>query len=199
MISYIKGSIEDKQEQSLVLDIGNIGLDVHVSAYCLEKMPEKGHEATLLTYLHVREDILQLYGFYNAPERAMFMKMMSISGIGPRQAINILSSMRPSELTTAILNSNIAAIKKAPGVGDKLARRIVLELKDKISEEETKALMGDSPLAEKDDKLQDAVAALTALGYKSSVIQAYFKSHTRPDTISSSENIIKWFLSNNKR
>ena len=194
MIHFIEGTIEIKEPNLVVLNVGNMGMGCTVTLYTYDKLPPRGSECRLLTYLHVREDILQLYGFVEEKERRMFDKLISLSGIGPKQAINILSGIRYDHLMEHIVQGDVAAVKRAPGVGDKTARRIILELKDKISDEEVTQITGvvaDSPLPQ---NINDAVLALESLGYKKNQIQAVLNKHVKADDDLSTEEIIKIYL-----
>lgn len=194
MIHFIEGTIEVKEPNLVVLNVGNLGMGCVITLYTFDKLPPKGSECRLLTYLHVREDILQLYGFTEEKERMMFDKLISLSGIGPKQAINILSGIRYDHLMDHILHGDVSAVKRAPGVGDKTARRIILELKDKISDEEVTQITGltpDSPLSQ---NIKDAVMALEALGYKKTQVQNVLDKHIKADEDLSTEEIIRRFL-----
>lgn len=194
MIAFLQGKIEVKKPNSVVLNIQNVGRECVISLYTYEKLPAAGNSCKLLTYLHVREDLLQLYGFINEKEKEVFLKLISLSGIGPKQAINILSGIRYDQLTAHILNGDVAAVKRAPGVGEKTARRIILELKEKISDEEVSSISGipsDSPLSA---NVADALLALESLGYKRNAIQNIISKFIRDDETISTETIIKRFL-----
>ena len=199
MIHFIEGKIEIKEPNLVVLNVGNMGMGCIITLYTFDKLPAKDSNCKLLTYLHVREDILQLYGFVEEKERMMFDKLISLSGIGPKQAINILSGIRYNHLMDHILRGDVAAVKRAPGVGDKTARRIILELKDKISDEEVTQISGvlpDSPLS---NNIKDAVMALEALGYKKSQVQNVLDKHLKADEELSTEEIIRKFLQINNK
>lgn len=199
MIHFIQGKIEIKEPNLVVLNVGNMGMGCIISLYTFDKLPPKGSECRLLTYLHVREDILQLYGFSEEKERMMFDKLISLSGIGPKQAINILSGVRYDHLMDHILHGDVAAVKRAPGVGDKTARRIILELKDKISDEEVTQISGVAPDSPLSQNIKDAVMALEALGYKKTQVQNILDKHIRSDQELSTEEIIRKFLQLNNK
>ncbi|MDD3965554.1 MAG: Holliday junction branch migration protein RuvA [Candidatus Neomarinimicrobiota bacterium] len=194
MIAFLKGKIELKKPNSVVLNIQDAGLECIISLYTYEKLPAPGNSCRLLTYLHVREDILQLYGFFDEKEKGVFLKLISLSGIGPKQAINILSGIRYDLLTNHIINGDVAAVKRAPGVGDKTARRIILELKEKISDEEVSAIsgIGGDPLLSAN--VADALLALESLGYKRSTVQNTINKFIKDDETINTETIIKRFL-----
>ena len=198
MIHFIQGKIEIKEPNLVVVNVGNIGVGCIISLYTFDKLPPKGSDCKLLTYLHVREDILQLYAFSEAKERMMFDKLISLSGIGPKQAINILSGIRYDHLMEHILHGDVAAVKRAPGVGDKTARRIILELKDKISDDEVTQISGVAPDSPLSSNIKDAVMALEALGYKKSQVQNVLNKHVKADEELTTEEIIRKFLQMNK-
>jgi holliday junction DNA helicase RuvA len=194
MIHFIEGDIEIKEPNLVVLNVGNMGMGCMITLYTYDKLPSRGSNCRLLTYLHVREDILQLYGFVEEKERKMFDKLISLSGIGPKQAINILSGIRYDHLMEYILQGDVAAVKRAPGVGDKTARRIILELKDKISDDEVTHITGVAPDSPLSQNLNDALMALEALGYKKTQVQNILNKHVKAGDDLSTEAIIKIYL-----
>ena len=199
MIQIINGRILEKHPNSVVLDIGSIGLECLITLGTYDKLPAEGSPCRLLTYLHVREDVLQLYGFAEEDERRKFHKLISLSGIGPKQAIHILSGIRYDQLRQYIVNGDVTAVKRAPGVGDKTARRIILELKDTMSDDEASALSGipaGSPLSR---QVSDAALALESLGYKKAQIQLFIAKNIQAHEKIATEEIIKRFLSMQNR
>lgn len=194
MIHFLEGKIEVKEPNLLVLNVNNMGFECAITLYTYEKLPPKGSTCRIHTYLHVREDILQLYGFIEPKERKMFDQLISLSGIGPKQAINILSGIRYDQLMSHILQSDVASVKRAPGVGDKTARRIILELKDKISDEEVTQISGLSKNTPLSQHINDALLALEALGYKKNQVQGILEKHIKKDEDLTTEEIIKLFL-----
>ncbi len=171
MISMLKGTILDKDANEAVLMAGGVGFRLLCSGNTVSMLPQAGGEATVYTYLSVREDAMELYGFLTKEERAMFRSLISVSGIGPRSALFVLGSMPLSDLRLAILTGDTAALSRAQGVGKKTAQRIALELRDKLakdalSDESAFAaadLAGDAPIAH--DAISEAMQALKALGY----------------------------------
>ena len=125
MISYIKGEITFNEGDTLVVENNGIGYEITVPTFSAQKLLSKGGEVTVYTYMSVREDGISLFGFESREEKAFYQKLISVSGIGPKAAISILSSITPSELVTAVLSSDAAAIAKAPGVGKKTAQRVM--------------------------------------------------------------------------
>ena len=132
MISYVKGPLVDIFEDTVVIEAGYIGLEIHVPLSVLDRLPEIGMETVLYTYFQVREDGMCLYGFLNRQDLQMFRQLISVSGIGPKGALGVLSAMTPDELRLAIITGDAKAISRAPGIGVKTAQRVILDLKDKI-------------------------------------------------------------------
>lgn len=186
MISYIKGEITFNEGDTLVVENNGIGYEITVPNFSAQKLLSKGGEVTVYTYMSVREDGISLFGFESREEKAFYQKLISVSGIGPKAAISILSSITPSELVTAVLSSDAAAIAKAPGVGKKTAQRVILELKDKIGSGDIAEMfdMGSdisSASAATGDDRAEAAEALVALGYsRSEAVKAVSKVYV-PD------------------
>jgi Holliday junction DNA helicase RuvA len=160
MIAKLKGTLISKQPGEVVIDCAGVGYLANVSFNTSEKLPGEGSQAEVLTYLHAREDALVLFGFAGEPEREMFRLLISISGIGPKMALGILSASKPDELREMISSRNTAALVRMPGIGKKTAERLVLELRDKLPESPFVKDASPEGLAEK-----EAVAALVTLGY----------------------------------
>ena len=171
MIAYIKGPLAYILDQTAVIDAQGIGYQVHVSPSTLSRLPAKGAEVQLFTYMQVSESGQSLHGFLTQEELRLFTLLISVSGIGPKVASGILSTLSPSQVIIAIVADDAAALSKAPGVGKKTAQRVLLELRDKIKTAdpwEDSGADGQSsftnlggPRSEK----QDAMDALLALGY----------------------------------
>ena len=163
MYDYISGILKRKTENYCVIDASGIGYRILMSAKSLAQIGETGKSITAYTYLYLREDIMELYGFLSAEERSAFEMLISVSGVGPKAALSILSSLSESALAIAIVTNDAKSITKAQGVGPKLAQRIILELKDKIKSQDLKAKSSDfTPVGDISD---DAVEALVVLGY----------------------------------
>ena len=171
MISYIKGELVELTENAIVLDHDGMGFLIMMPASILAKLPAVGSELKVHTYLYVKEDALDLYGFLTKDDLKVFRLLITVSGIGPKGALAILSTMSPDELRFAVLAGDSKTISKAPGIGSKTAQKLIIELKDKLKIEdvldggadggyEPQSDMGDTAAAE-------AVMALTALGYSS--------------------------------
>ena len=173
MYAYLKGTIEDITEDNLVIEAGQIGYNVKISARTLNALGGIGSFVKIYTYTLVREDTFSLYGFLTKDDLEIFKKLITVNGIGPKGGLAILSIMSADELRFAILAADAKAIAKAPGVGAKTAERVILDLKDKISIEDAispKETVSALSVAGEDigNKKNEAVEALVALGYSSS-------------------------------
>lgn len=172
MIAYVYGIIEDIAEDNVVIDVGGIGYNVRISSDTAGRLPGLGEAVKLYTYTSVKEDSFLLYGFLSRNDLAMFKQCITVNGIGPKGALAILSVMDADSLRFAIMSGDTKAISKAPGIGARTAQRLVLELKDKITIDDTMinmeiaatSLSVGNISADSADK-QEAVAALVALGY----------------------------------
>ena len=183
MIAFLRGRIVDKQPNRVVVDVQGVGYDVHVPLSTFYELGEDGAEVALRVYTHVREDALQLYGFLTELERQLFERLLSISGIGPKLAIAVLSGMDPRDLVSAVQRADVARLTAIPGVGKKTAERIVLELKDRLAQIVMPAAADTAPPASGADRLRaDLLSALQNLGYHrpqaEKAIEAAVKSMT---------------------
>ena len=172
MIAHIQGFLHFKSPEYLVIDVDGIGYQVHVPLSTFYDLPQLGSTVSLHIHTHVREDALQLYGFQSPEEKALFVRLISISGIGPRLAVNILSGISPAELVDSLIQNNLARLISVPGVGRKTAERIMVELRDKVS-----SLVPGHDVTEPvkttadEAMIEDALSALLNLGYKKGVAQ----------------------------
>ncbi len=167
MIAFLVGTIEEKRENTLVLDVNGVGYELLITNNTLVSLPMEGETVKVLTYMQVKEDGISLYGFATDEEKSMFLKLISVSNIGPKSAITILSGMKLSDLIVAILNEDSNTISKIKGLGKKGAERICLELKDKVSTATLPLLGGDlltSVESVNETALNDAVDTLIGLG-----------------------------------
>ena len=195
MIDSIKGTLVKKNPTSVIIDIGGIRLGIPITLATFEKIPDTNHAVELLTYLHVREDIMELYGFYDDHERDVFMQLNSISGIGPRSAMNILSGTNPIEFKKKIIDSDVASLTSIPGIGTKTAKRIIVELKDKFTDQDTGSDLDFLLESSDKDKIDDVTKVLISLGYKRSAINQVIKKLVAKDGLDENiEDIIKGAL-----
>ena len=195
MIDSIKGTLVKKNPTSVIIDIGGIRLGIPITLATFEKIPDPNNAVELLTYLHVREDIMELYGFYDDHERDVFMQLNSISGIGPRSAMNILSGTNPIEFKKKIIDSDVASLTSIPGIGTKTAKRIIVELKDKFTDQDTGSDLDFLLVSGDKDKIDDVTKVLISLGYKPSAINQVIKKLVAKDGLDENiEDIIKGAL-----
>lgn len=169
MIAFIKGKIIDVEDNCVIVESGNIGYHIFMPMSAIEEALSVGVNIRIHTYLSVREDAMQLYGFLTRDDLKLFKQLLGVNGVGPKAALGILSALSADDLRFAVLSEDIAAISKAPGIGKKTAQKLILELKDKISLEEAfeQKLSGNQKIAASLEESQkgEAVQALVALGY----------------------------------
>lgn len=172
MIAHIQGLLHLKSPEYLIIDVDGIGYQVQVPLSTFYDLPDVGSMVSLHIHTHVREDALQLYGFQSQDEKELFIRLMSIAGIGPRLAVNILSGISPAELAESLSQGNLARLISIPGVGRKTAERIMVEMRDKLP---TLALAHGVTVPVKtaatEAMIEDALSALLNLGYKKGVAQ----------------------------
>ena len=195
MFAYIKGNIEVKTKGYVIIDVSGIGYKIFMSETAIEKLGEIGQVVKIHTYLRVREDDMSLYGFNTNEELRMFELLLSVSGIGAKSAINILSNITPSSFALAVITNDVGKIKALPGIGPKSAQRIILELKDKIKTEEAKTEDKTVEIEEivDNENVSEAISALKVLGYSKKEIE---KALQKVDNTLSVEEIIKIGLKN---
>lgn len=202
MIHFVKGILDTVSENMVVVENGGIGFEIMVPLSVVSSLPQTGNEIKIYTYTYVREDALQLYGFLTRDELSMFRLLITVSGIGPKGALGILSVMDADALRFAILADDAKSISKAPGIGAKTASKLILELKDKMDFEEAVTHVLDQGQAEKAGEVpaggmaaNDAIQALVALGYTSTeAVKAVKKVEITADM--TVEDILKAGLKN---
>jgi len=171
MIAYVKGILTDVSKDGVIIDIGNVGINVKLSDGFLSELPGIGSEIKIHTYTYVKEDAFLLYGFATKDELELFRKMITVNGVGPKGALAILSVLSAAELRFAIFAGDAKAISKANGIGAKTAERMILDLRDKISLEDSINALSSEEGVERvkpqttNREMQDAIEALVALGY----------------------------------
>jgi len=199
MITFLDGTLVEKQPMRVVLDVGGVGYEVHIPLSSYDNLPSLNERCKMLTYDNVREDQHDLYGFRTEPERAMFMLLLEVNGIGPKIALAALSGISLRELAGSIASGDVKRLGSIPGIGRKKAERMVVELKDKISRSEALGAVAGAEAAEagQDVRLGDAIMALVSLGYKQAEASAMVKkiaaSVSMTDT---AEDVIRRALSN---
>lgn len=185
MIGYLKGKIIHPNPARIIIDVNGVGYLVFISLTTFEKISDS-KEVELFIHTNVKEDSITLYGFYEESEKAMFELLISVSGIGPKSALGILSGIRIDELKEAIASGNISRIVKAPGIGKKTAERLVLELRSKIDNIVTSQSFGVSF-----DKKNEAAAALSILGYNVKSTEKILRDILTLEPDLTLENLIK--------
>ncbi len=170
MYAYLNGILADIEEDNCVIDVNDIGYNVQISGQTMSRLPGIGERVKLYTYTNVKEDALQLYGFHSKADLQMFKKCITVSGIGPKGALALLSAMNADDLRFAIISQDVKAISQAPGIGKRTAERLILELKDKLTiddamiSREIEAYQGGNLVID-DAQKKEAAEALVALGY----------------------------------
>ncbi len=166
MYSHFKGIIEDVFEDRIILDVNNIGYEIYMPESEIISIKDEKSEIKIYTHLHLREDDMKLFGFISKKNLEFFKKLINVSGVGPKMAIGIISNISPSDMCLAIATENIMALKAIPGIGPKMAQKIIFELKDKVQKEELDILVRKSESNAKNNKnIGEAITALEVLGY----------------------------------
>jgi Holliday junction DNA helicase RuvA len=188
MYYYIKGKLAIKDTGYVVVETGGVGYLIHTSLQSIQKSGEIGSDITMYTYLNVREDAQDLFGFTTLEEKNMFLNLISVSGVGPKAALAILSVTTPAQFAVAVVTNDVKTITKASGVGPKLAQRVILELKDKMKNEDLQLSEEDEAEVSMSDNKNEAISALVVLGYTANDAAAAVK---KIDGTLSVEEIIK--------
>ena len=166
MIAFIEGKVAEKNPGELVLNAGGVGFSLMCSSATLSAAPGTGESWRCYTVMNVREDAMELFGFATKQEREMFRRLCTVTGVGAKTALGVLSALPMRELSIAIVTGDVTALSRAPGIGKKTAQRIVLELKDKVEQQDVSVPAGGVPAsAPATSAEQEALAALQALGY----------------------------------
>ncbi len=192
MFYYLIGKIALKEQNIVVIDCGGVGYKCISTASTIKRLSDVGSDGKVFTYLHVREDIMDLYGFADLEELNCFKLLLSVSKVGPKVAISVLDEMTPEKFAISVATSDYSTIKKANGVGLKMAQRIVLELKDKITKEQMEnAVSADFTSSDTSENVvSETIAALVVLGYSKAEAQSVLNkiSYSEKDK---TEDIIK--------
>lgn len=199
MISYIRGELVALEEDKVIVDVGGVGYGIFMSGQAMGKLPPVGSKVKIHTYLNVKEDAMQLYGFLNRDALSVFKLLIGVSGIGPKGGLGILAQLTPDELRFAVMSKDIKAISAAPGIGKKTAEKLIVELKDKLKIEDVLDHQVEAANGAAEDTVNaqglqaDAVQALTALGYGSTeALQAVRK--VEMDESTTVEDLLKGAL-----
>ena len=193
MIYSLNGILTHEEPGLAVIDCGGVGFKCLTTANTLRRLPKRGEKAMLYTYLHVREDAMDLFGFYDEKELSCFKMLLSVSGVGPKAALSVLSETTPEQFALAVVSGDSKALRRAQGIGNKIAQRIVLELKDKLTGEEAAEgfLQAGGGPPNASGGIEDAVTALMVLGYSRSEASA---SAAKCDSTLPVEEIIRQAL-----
>ncbi|MDT8390048.1 MAG: Holliday junction branch migration protein RuvA [Lentisphaeria bacterium] len=193
MIERLNGILVECELTEVVLDVHGVGYALTIPMSTYDRLPRTGTAVQLLTYLHVREDLLQLYGFSTAEERSLFKKLIAVSGVGPRIALNILSCMTVGNFCRTIIEEDVKVLTRVNGLGKKSAERLIIELRNSISDIAPAAAFGGGVSVKESPAMLDAVAALETLGFKAekarTTVQAI--AADMPDADRSAENLIR--------
>lgn len=195
MIAQLSGKLIQKEPNTVIIDVGGVGYDITIPLSTFYELGEPGIDVSLKIHTHVREDVLQLFGFWTAREKELFLKLTSVSGVGPKLAITMLSGMPAIELVRAITDNDLARLTSIPGVGRKTAERVVVELRDKLSSialEAREADRGSRELATGDAAVRDdTVAALMSLGYPRAIAERAVSFAVREEGERTIEAVLK--------
>ena len=186
MIGHLTGKILEKDANTVIVDVGGVGYEVTIPLSTFYELGEVGSDVSLRIFTHVREDALQLFGFQTARERDLYLKLISVQGIGAKSGITMLSGMSADEIVSAIRTNNLARLTAIPGVGKKTAERLVVELRDKIGElavgAAAGAASGGSAATSTDEVFDDALSALVNLGYQRNAAEKALQSASKDGT-----------------
>lgn len=196
MIGFIKGILRDKDYDNITVECNGVGFNIVVTNSCMASLPNLGEEVVIYTYLHVREDEMSLFGFVSPEEKKLFLQLITVSGVGSKSAIQILSCERMSAIINSIINEDVSVIASCKGIGKKTAERIILELKDKIKPFDY-IIPNDNlmnMMVENNQAIEDAVVVLTSLGL--SKVEATKKAKEVMDKTDTAEQIVAKVLHN---
>ncbi|NLD47617.1 MAG: Holliday junction branch migration protein RuvA [Clostridiaceae bacterium] len=169
MFAYISGKLDYKHNEYIVVEANGIGYKINTALSTVQNAGSQGDDIKVYTHLHVREDVMSLFGFLSKEELGMFELLIGVSGVGPKAAVSIISSLSPSKFSLAVITDDIKTLTKAQGIGNKMAQRIILELKDKIKKEQLVSIdtgiSKNVSVDEEGSRISEAVSALMVLGY----------------------------------
>ena len=191
MFAYIKGTLEMKFKNYVVIDVGGLGYKIFMPENAINEVGEIGNLVKVFTYYRVREDDISIFGFNTQEQLRMFELLLSVSGVGAKSALVMLSCVEPSEFAIAVISNNVRLLTQIPGIGPKSAQRIILELKDKLKTEQNEEQIEESKAksAKVNENVQEAISGLMVLGYSRKDIEKAFE-HLTVETLSV-EDLIK--------
>jgi holliday junction DNA helicase RuvA len=192
MIAYLSGKLLEKHANTVIVDVGGVGYEVTIPLSTFYELGEPGSDIELRIYTHVREDAIQLFGFKTVRERDLYLKLISVQGIGAKSGITMLSGMNADEIVAAIRTNDLGRLTAIPGVGRKTAERLVVELRDKVSElaAAAGATVSSTPLPA-DAIFDDALSALINLGYQKAAAERALKQATQDGTEMSVQKLLR--------
>lgn len=195
MIAYLSGKILEKQTNTVIVDVGGVGYEVFIPLSTFYELGETGSDVQLRIYTNVREDAIQLFGFKTEREKEIYLRLISVQGVGAKSGITMLSGMSADEIVMAIKTENLAKLTAIPGVGKKTAERLVVELRDKISELASGSSAGSSMSAVagigQEDVFDDALSALVNLGYQKNAAEKALQQAKQDGTEASVQKLLR--------
>ena len=191
MIAHLKGILANKSNDHVIVNVGGVGYQVHLSQNSLKELPDHNQDISLHIYTHVREDQLTLFGFTSQEEKTIFQRLMDVSGIGPKLALTILSGMAPSDIVHAVIKEDMVRLHAIQGIGKKTAERIIVDLKDKFLKEFA-GVGVNAPIASK-PLYNDAMSALLNLGYPRATVENVL-ANVSTQNIATVQGIVKQAL-----
>jgi len=194
MIAYLSGQLLEKQANAVIVDVNGVGYEVAIPLSTFYELGDVGSEIRLRIYTHVREDAIQLFGFKTTRERELYLKLIGVQGIGAKSGISLLSGMSADEIILAIRTEDLGRLTSIPGVGRKTAERLVIELRDKVSDAafEGAAVAGTETRGEQIDAVfEDALSALVNLGYKKDLAEKALKQSVQEGTELSVQKLLR--------
>jgi holliday junction DNA helicase RuvA len=197
MIAFLSGKLLEKEANTVIVDVGGVGYEVSIPLSTFYELGEVGSDVQLRIFTHVREDTLQLFGFKTARERDLYLKLISVQGIGAKSGITMLSGMSADEIVTAIRTNNVARLTAIPGVGKKTAERLVIELRDKLDGFAAGAATGAPAITGTvgmDEAFDDALSALVNLGYQRSAAEKALQQVVKDGTELSVQKLLRQAL-----
>ena len=195
MFAYIKGSLEMKFKNYVVIDVGGLGYKIFMAENAINEIGEIGKTVKVFTYYRVREDDISIFGFNTQEQLRTFELLISVSGVGAKSALVMLSCIEPSEFAIAVISNNVKLLTQIPGIGPKSAQRIILELKDKLKAEQNEEQIEEAKnkSAKTSENVQEAISGLMVLGYSKKDIEKAFE-HLAVETLSVEELIKKGLI-----
>ena len=194
MIAYLSGKLLEKQANTAIVDVGGVGYEVTIPLSTFYELGEAGSDVSLRIYTHVREDAIQLFGFNSNRDRELYLRLLSVQGIGAKSAITMLSGMSADEIIMAIRTDDLARLTSIPGVGRKTAERLVIELRDKVGELSSSPdspLDAERPTLPADAIFEDALSALVNLGYQKAAAEKAVKQAAQEGTEVSVQKLLR--------